>query len=323
MKICLFDPGISDNSGALSSNYGDLIIQEAVNRELSELFNHPKVLSISSHTIPDNRLISETKECSHIFVGGTNLISSNMNINRQWRISARQILRMNGVILLGVGWNSYQSRPNFYTRLFLYFLLSKKYMHSVRDEYTKNMFESIGINNVLNTGCPSAWPLADINMSEIGTKKSENVLFMLTDYNQDPENDNRLIDILSENYKNLYFWPQGSDDLKYLTILPSYNSEIHILDRSLKSFRNFLTEKNDVDYVGTRLHGGIKCLLNRKRSLILEIDNRAAEIGKDINLHTVKRSDFDNIVDWINNPRVMNIKINTDAINTWKDQFCM
>ncbi|MEQ9009122.1 MAG: hypothetical protein RLP12_14665, partial [Ekhidna sp.] len=71
----------------------------------------------------------------------------------------------------------------------------------------------------------------------------------------------------------------------------------------------------------TRLHGGVKCLLSRKRALVIEIDNRAAEIAKDTNLPTTKRSDFQYINHWIETPSPTEIKIDSDAVSSWKSQF--
>jgi hypothetical protein len=47
------------------------------------------------------------------------------------------------------------------------------------------------------------------------------------------------------------------------------------------------------DYIGTRLHAGIRALQVGARSTIVVIDNRAAEIGRETGIPTVSRSLLD------------------------------
>ncbi|MGH7885085.1 MAG: polysaccharide pyruvyl transferase family protein, partial [Thermodesulfobacteriota bacterium] len=115
--------------------------------------------------------------------------------------------------------------------------------------------------------------------------------------------------------------PQGSGDLEYFSEIIDDNKNFVVLERSMESFNKFLINDIDFDYIGTRLHGGIKCLLSKKRSIIIEVDNRAVEVAKDTNLPTIKRDNFKGVVDWINNPRPTDIKINVEEISLWKSQF--
>ena len=93
-----------------------------------------------------------------------------------------------------------------------------------------------------------------------------------------------LIQILKKNYNNLVFFPQGPDDEKYLQ---SFEVKPKIIERDFNAFKNF-TKKNKFDYIGTRLHAGIYCLEHFKRSIIIGVDNRAIEIGKDSNLLVIQ-----------------------------------
>ena len=45
-----------------------------------------------------------------------------------------------------------------------------------------------------------------------------------------------------------------------------------------------------MDYVGTRLHGGIHALNHGVRTILVSVDNRAAELGRDIHLPVLDRS---------------------------------
>lgn len=318
MKICLFDPGFEDNNGSVSSNLGDLIIQEAVKRELNGLFPNSEIVSISTQTSMTAEHLGLINNCEAIFVGGTNLLSSNMNKYRQWKISLRKAIQIRKAVLLGVGWWQYQKNPNLYTKLLLKTTLSGKLIHSVRDNYSRRMMELLGFKNILNTGCPTMWPLANVKTDEIPCDKSDNVLLTLTDYSKNSEADRKLLELLFANYKKVYFWPQGRTDHLYITEL---NFPVLMLKHSVKSLDDFLSSGIRCDYIGTRLHGGIRCILAKKRSLIVGVDNRAKEIALDTGLNVIERADLDLIRLWINSHVITKLKINTDEINKWKNQF--
>ena len=50
----------------------------------------------------------------------------------------------------------------------------------------------------------------------------------------------------------------------------------------------------NIDYVGTRLHAGIRALQHKKRTIIIGIDNRAIEKAKDFNLTVIDRKNIKN-----------------------------
>lgn len=318
MSIFLFDPGIEDHAGTPSSNLGDLIIQEAVHRELSAVFEQGSISCVTTQAFPLSEHLRAARAADYIFVGGTNLLTARMNEYRQWKITPYQALRLQKTILLGVGWWQYQDKPNLYTRLVLKSALSGQWLHSVRDNYTREKLQGIGLRNVINTGCPTTWPLADLPRSRVPTCKAKSVVVCLTDYLKAPELDAELLKILLASYEEVWAWPQGRTDAAYLAGLAL---PIRVLDHSMASLRDFLASGIDIDYVGTRLHGGIHCLLSGKRSLILEIDNRAKEMAADIKLPTAARGDFPAIRRWIQGPTETNIAIDKHAIAQWKEQF--
>ena len=55
------------------------------------------------------------------------------------------------------------------------------------------------------------------------------------------------------------FWPQGFNDLSYLESLAVDKNRISILSSNIDSF-NSLIDMGNIDYIGTRLHGGIRAL---------------------------------------------------------------
>ncbi len=318
MRTCLFDPAIETHECGVSSNLGDIIISQAVRRELKTIVGEVPIYSIATHVFPTGKHLFQMLRCPLRFVGGTNLLSSNMDTYKQWKLNLFHASLIRKAILLGVGWWQYQEEPNSYTSKLLRRLLSPTHLHSVRDSYTEKKLQAVGFGNILNTGCPTMWPLANLRPGEIPAFKSNTVLLMLTDYYTQPVSDKKLVELLQSRYQKIYFWPQGRKDLKYISEL---GCSVHCLEHSLASLEKFIRETPSFDYVGTRLHGGIHCLLARRRSLILEVDNRATEIARQTGLPTAARDNWEAIRKWINGPTETKITMNTAAIEKWKQQF--
>lgn len=318
MRLCLFDTGIATHSGEPAGNLGNLVIQQAVHREIRSLFEGWEIIPISTFETPTPELRRELRRADLCIAGGTNLLTSEMNRYRQWVISLKHAIGMRRARLLGVGWWTYQPPPNLFTRVFLRVLLDPKGIHSVRDGYSLRQLAAAGYPNAVNTACPTLWPLANAGPDQTPLRKADEVLLLLTDYAQDHESDQKLIDLLAREYKRVFFWPQGKYDLDYFAQL---RGPVTVLERSFEAFNRFVREHPDFDCVGTRLHGGIHCLNHRRRALILEVDNRATEIARDTGLRTCSRKDFDAILHWIRNPEPFRIQLPVDAIQAWRSQF--
>ena len=318
MHIFLFDPGLMDGSGGVSANLGDLIIQEAIKRELGELFKDLTLTCVSSHECLSGSDVEHLKSADIVVVGGSNLLSSNMNRYKQWKIDLRAAARIRRAVLFGVGWWQYQKPANFYTKCLLRIALSGKYVHSVRDQYTKDKLERIGIRNVLNTGCPTMWHLTPALLSAIPNAKGDIALCTVTDYKRDPTLDLQFLNMVKRLYKRVFVWPQGSKDREYLSELGLSGN---ILSHSYSAFLEFLNSGMHFDYIGTRLHAGIRCLNACKRSLVIIVDNRAREISKDTGLQCVERWDMGGMEHWIRFPKRVELRLDTRAIDAWKSQF--
>lgn len=318
MKICLLDPGIGTQAGTLSTNLGDLLIQRATSDVLGDLFPNSDLTRYSTQQFLTRDQLQYAARCDLTFVGGTNLLTSHMLRYRQWKLSITAARTLKNVVLLGVGWWQYQGRPDLFTRFLLKSCLSKTHLHSVRDSYTLAQLRSIGITNVINTTCPTLWPLQDIDQEDIPQTKAKNVLVLLTDYARDYECDKRLLRLLNEKYQRVFLWPQGRLDAEYVAHI---GEPVQVLDHSIGAFTELLRSAVPFDYVGTRLHGGIWCLRHKRRSLILEVDNRAKEIAKDTNLPTASRGDFASIRRWIDGPSDTRLALPRDSIGRWKQQF--
>jgi polysaccharide pyruvyl transferase WcaK-like protein len=245
-----------------------------------------------------------------------------MRTQKQWNLDIKDYLELKNLILLGVGWKNYEKNPTFLTKLLLKKILTKEILHSVRDSYTENKLLSIGINNVINTGCPTMWRLTKEHCKEIPTNKSDEVILTLTDYRKSILLDKKLITILKDNYKKIHFWPQGARDFKYAEDLELFsNDKVVLINPNLQSFELLLNSEKKFDFVGTRLHGGVRALQKKHRTIIIGVDNRALEIKKDTNLNVIDRNDLDLLNSEINSNFTTDISINEKNIRIWKEQF--
>lgn len=314
-KITILDTDIT------SSNLGNEIIMQGVYDFLHSKFQNDYLMKLecTDHIGPMSKKYILSSDYS--FIGGSNLLTSQINKYKQIGFSFFDSFSIQKMILIGVGWWQYQDKPNFLSKVFLRNLLASKMIHSVRDEYTKEKLFKIGIKNALNTSCPSTWNLTESHCNKILKTKSDAVVFTLTDYSHDVKSDKNFINILKDNYERIFFWPQGWNDLDYIKSLEIRNPEIiKIIPPYLKSFDNLL-KNNEIDYIGTRLHAGIRAIQKQRRALILSVDNRATEISNDICMNVVPREAADRIELFITSEYKTAIKIPQQNIDAWKAQF--
>ena len=284
------------------------------------MFPDAMLLHTTTHDKISRPSYKLTKKSHFAFVGGTNLLSSNMNRYNQWKVGVKDSLFLSSILLMGVGWWQYQSSPNSYTRFVLNRILHHEIAHSVRDSFTEKMLRSAGFANVLNTGCPTMWKLDREHCADIPQGKAENVVVTLTDYNKDPVGDLAFINLLRKLYKKVFVWPQGSGDLSYIRRL-GVDEFCYVLAPNMNSYNNLLNDQNSLDYVGTRLHAGIRALQKKKRAIVLGVDNRAFEKSRDFNLRVCKRSETEEIRSAVERDFVTDIKLPVENIIRWKSQF--
>ncbi len=326
--IVLLDPSLPGVDQTDSDNLCYVIIKDAVEGVLRELFPRAEIVRLPTKR-PLSRSETDTvRRSAFAFLGGTNLFSADLAVYNQWNMDStwRSILwpKFTGVIALGVGWWTYQGATTTRTKLFYKRILSRKYSHSVRDRYTENRLHDMGISNVLNTSCPTVWELNGLPTKR-KTPPGGDIVFTLTDYNQNVDLDNRLITTLLDRASGkLYFFPQGSRDVEYIESLETFcgnRSRIEVQPRKVRVF-NELASTPGLTYVGTRLHGGIRFSQYGRDALIICVDNRAAEIHKDIGLPAVQRDDFDGVGAWLDGTKDFGeIRAPLDEIRKWKSQF--
>lgn len=324
-NIVLFDTSVG------SLNHGDEIIMESFfkngrdildNNFIARFPTHTPCFHVYQQTVKNPRYVF-VKNADYKFICGTNLLSNKMYIPWHfWNINIFNSKCYNNAVLVGVGISSFKkNNENFsaYSKMLFSNFLSKTYKHSVRDERTKGIVENLlGAGSAINTGCPTIWGLTREHCNQIKTKKSQTVVFTLTDYSIDRQNDQNLIDTLLTNYKAVYFWPQGTRDLNYFNSLDNTN-RITVISPSVAAYSRLLSEL-DIDYVGTRLHAGIYAMQHKVRSIILVVDNRATDMAETYNINTVWRN-ASHLGTLLNSEIETNININQENIKEWKSQF--
>jgi len=326
-KIAIFDPALWDNDGTPSINLGDLIIKQGVDNILKELFPGANIFRISTHRPPSGALLKNAITADLCLVSGTNLLSSQVLTYNQWKLFDNMFEYSDppdlNAVLCGVGWWQYQNAPDVVTRWYYKRLLARGGPHALRDGYSARHLASCGLDGLYNTSCPTMWGLDGRSTSRIG--RSKTCLFTLTDYARDIVNDNWLIAFLATKYESLIYFPQGSHDAEYIVSLDAYakyQSCIEMLPHE-PGVLDELERRRDWDYIGTRLHAGIWSMTKGHSALILSVDNRAAEIGRETGLGVVERGDHDAIERWLLgcNLSSSQIVLPKDAINLWKERL--
>lgn len=292
---------------------------DAVNSVIWELFPAAYILRVPSHESLSDRTRKFLRQASYCFIGGTNLLSSNITPTGLWRLRNREA-RIFGQIhtsCIGTGWNDYMSSPTPRTREILRTCLSPSLLHSVRDNYTRDHLMSIGIR-AITTSCPTTWSLTPAHCAKIPTSRAKSAVFTLSAWRSNPDHDRSFVELLRRHYATVHFFPQMQDDWNYFQ---SFGwGDIKMVPATTEGYNRFL-EDEDVDFVGTRLHGGIRAIQKGRRALILAIDNRAAELGKDTQLPVIPREETLQIGEWIEGGAATSVRLPEDAINSWKEQY--
>lgn len=313
-QVLFFDPGCA------TLNVGDEIISDSARRHLDPLVKGKFVVRLSTHQKTSFRYRRYLRASEMGFVLGSNLLKSSMLLGfRQWDVSLLDTIQINNLVLVGCGWQNYGKKVDSYSRVLYHRLLSDSFQHSVRDEYTKRKLESIGVSNVINTGCVTLWQLTPEFCSRIPSHSASEVVTTLTDYRRDPDKDRSMVEQLIATHEKVYIWLQGNGDLDYISNL-SIEGDYTLIPPTLDDY-DALLEKEDIEYVGTRLHGGIRALQHGRRTLIVSIDNRAREMARDYGLPILEREDMALLSSSIKRKRETKIRINEAGIKTFLEQF--
>jgi polysaccharide pyruvyl transferase WcaK-like protein len=309
------------DTAVASTNLGDQIIMEAVRRELADVVSGQLVFTVVSHEwmgAQSRRLI---RSSDWVISGGTNLLSSRMWFRPNWKLTPIDALSGLNVVLMGAGWYQYQHAPDPYSRWLLRRVLSRHRLHSVRESYALKRLASIGITNAVNTGCPSIWALTPEHCARLPRQKAAgSVVTAVNSYPKlkNPAADRRMLEILRRHYRTVHLWIQTGTDHEYAR---SLDPDLRFISPSVAALDEALASDLDLDYVGNRLHAGIRALQKGRRAIIVEIDNRAREMGQDFGVPTVERTDFERLEQMIQEPLEISVRSPQKDIVQWKSQF--
>lgn len=302
-----------------SDNCGDHIIMENCMLQLGRCMDTAALAHIPTHRFPSEEELELLTTSGQKILCGTNILSGRMRTYGLWKLSPR-ITPYCNTVLMGVGFDSKSESFDRYTRSMFHAILSKDGIHSVRDSFSEKKLKAMGIENVLNTGCPTMWDLTPEHCASIPHRKARNVVCTVTDYIRDAKNDGAMLDILLESYDHVYLWLQGREDPKYIREL-GYADRVTLIPGTLSDYDAVLAQE-DLDYVGTRLHAGIRALRKGRRSLIVSVDNRAECIGADTGLPTIRREDIPfALKDRLETEYETKINLPWENIRKWKEQF--
>ena len=326
-RIAIFDTALG------SSNLGDEIIMDAVMRNMGELFESHFSLRLATHVrnfslaqmLRRNSKVSYFVNADWKFICGTNLIAQNRigKVNAQWQLCPSNLPVYRNCVLIGAGTTGSTEKLDPYARFLYGRVLSREIIHSVRDELTRSIVESLGCRAV-NTGCPSLWELTPERCARIPAGKGERCAVSVSGYRDqtDAAGDAAMLDIVLRNYREVRAWIQTTEDEGYLALLEK-RLGIPPLPRlcSLEAFRGFL-RGGRTDYVGTRLHGGIFAMQNGCRSLIISIDHRAEGFRETNHIPSLRRRDVESELEGrINSEFATEIQIDSRAVAGFKSQF--
>ena len=339
-----------------SLNLGDLIIEESVHRYLRKVLPNDKNYYIikASRNLPLSKKIRrllKKHEDSLVVVSGTNLFHMRYTpfsaFNESWILGLSDLGALKEkVVFFGVGTQEFGDGMTFgskpksvlvdlmrkYSERMWKKILNRDWIHITRDRASKELLEKMGYRAV-NLGCPTLWPLVENEIfGRIPETKSDIVVTTLTDYGADLSNDMKMLSVLGENYDEIYFWPQGSRDWEYLDHLEramrsKEGSPVKIkrMRPTLEDYDRFLSTV-PADYVGTRLHGGIRALQHGRRAIIIGIDNRAISMRDEFGLPVLDRKDISSrLEEAIHSKQKFTIKLRRDLLtrylNEWSNLF--
>jgi polysaccharide pyruvyl transferase WcaK-like protein len=170
----------------------------------------------------------------------------------------------------------------------------------------------------VNTGCPTLWNLSPEHCQNISVDKADSVVTSLNTFFPNKNLDGTLLRTLAHHYREIYFWIQNPADYGYAK---QFGVDLVFLDPTVPALDQFLSSHGNLDYVGNRLHAGIRALQHGVRTLIVEVDNRAKMMGVDWGLPTVARDGFDEMASWISASKKLDLRLPLREIEDWKRQF--
>ena len=320
-KALLLDTSIG------TSNVGDNIIMECVEKELAPILANMFVFHLPTH-VPafhsyaiwrNSFAVQNYATCDYKFIGGSNILAKDMRTHYpQWNVNIFNCKPLANSVCIGVGAGAGEHTDAYTTHLYRK-ILSHSYYHSVRDERSKRYVEDVLGLKAINTGCVTMWALTPDFCAQIPAKKADNVVFTLTARAKADPRDQMLIDTLKREYDRVSFWIQGDKDEAYFNMF-SNTDGIEVIPPHKAAYEAVLM-RNNIEYMGTRLHGGIYALRHKKRAIIISIDERAKGISTDTGLITNEQDALATLPSQNNREFETRLHIPFNEIARWKAQF--
>ena len=119
-------------------------------------------------------------------------------------------------------------------------------------------------------------------------------------------------------YEKVYVWIQTTEDEPYVSTMRGQEKLTRIC--SLDRYDELL-KSGGVDYVGTRLHGGIYALQHGIRTIIISIDQRAEGIHEANHIPVLKRENIEGLEEMIRQPFKTEIVVDREKISEFLGQF--
>ena len=95
-----------------------------------------------------------------------------------------------------------------------------------------------------------------------------------------------------------------------------------ILPADVEAYERLLKCTDDIDYVGTRFHGGVFAMRHLKRALLITLDERMTAMQNRIPNNYIAREDIDRLLTRkIQSEFETVVNIDVTAISKWKEQF--
>lgn len=104
-------------------------------------------------------------------------------------------------------------------------------------------------------------------------------------------------------------------------IKSDFGNKINVLPATLKAYDEILQSEESLDYIGTRLHGGIRALQHKRRSMIIAIDSRARSFKNDFNLPVIDKENLNELFEMINSNFKTEIVLKKDRIDEFRTKL--
>jgi hypothetical protein len=296
-------------------NAGDEIIADAV---LEFVPSAAEAQRITTHRLLRPGELRDIARADLVFVGGTNILRNNLLLNRQWPLPPwlLHVLRRK-VVFVGVGWWQYQSSPGRLTNWALRELSHRDIPHSVRDAYTYDRLASADVSAIM-TGCPTMWGLDGQSVDVSGFPEGAPVVATLTDYYFRPAEDRAWLEAVRDAFGEVLVVGMGPGDHDaYMNI--GHLDGVNWLGSGTEA----LTRARGLSgyMVGTRLHAAVRWLQLGGHALVLAVDNRAREIGRDSGLPVCAREDVDGIKRALDQREMARVRMPVEAISDWTKRW--